>query len=237
MKMKMFNIGLFIFFFVWPNGNPYAAQRVVTSHIISDLWYENIFLIADKIDGVATKNFTIQIGGGVDSVGGELFYNFPNWYNAKFAPKLFHEDINGDGLKDVIVSLITGSGSGLSTKEIHVLNQFKDPNKRYQEVPVESINDAVKRLVNIGGEGNEVMVEINNMKYFVDLMQFDYQFLNESPAVGSLEDYKVENGVLFGYTTVFVAIPEASIGELKIKYIWEGKTYKAESVEFIEKVT
>lgn len=36
-----------------------------------DVWYENIFLIADKADSMATKNFTVQVGGGVDSVGGE----------------------------------------------------------------------------------------------------------------------------------------------------------------------
>ncbi len=62
--MKNLLIGLLIMFIVWPIGNTYAAQRVVTSHIISDVWYENIFLIADMEDNMATKNFTVQIGGG-----------------------------------------------------------------------------------------------------------------------------------------------------------------------------
>lgn len=212
----------------------YAGQRVVTSHIISDRWYENIFLIAEKVDSMATKNFTVQVGGGEDSVGGELLYNFPNWYNSKFAPKLFYEDINGDGLKDVIVALISGAGSGVSTKEIHVLNQVRDPNMRYEEVPVESINDAVKRLVKMERRGNEITILIGKKKYLVDLLKFGYQSSNDPPGVGSLEDYKPENGVLYGYTTVFVTIPEASIGSLKIKYSWDGKMYKAESVTFKE---
>ncbi len=213
-------------------GKVYANQRVVTSHIISDVWYENIFLIADKIDSMATKNFTVQVGGGVDSVGGELLYNFPKWYNSKFAPKLFYEDINGDGLKDVIVALISGAGSGVSTKEIHVLNQVHDPNSRYEEVPVESINDAVKRLVKMERKGNEITILTGKKKYLVDYLKFGYQFSDNPPGVGSMEDYKPENGVLYGYTTVFVTIPEASIGSLRVKYGWDGKMYKAESVTF-----
>jgi hypothetical protein len=56
-----------------------AAQRVVTNHLISNPWYESVFLMADKVDKKATKNFTVQVGGGFDSVGGELLYNFPHW--------------------------------------------------------------------------------------------------------------------------------------------------------------
>lgn len=230
--MKNFFICLLLMILVCQTGKAYAIQRVVTSHIISDLWYENIFLIADKVDSMATKNFTVQVGGGEDSVGAELLYNFPNWYNSKFAPKLFYEDINGDALKDVIVSLISGAGSGVSTKEIHVLNQVRDPNTRYEEVPVESINDAVKRLVKMERKGDEITILIGKKKYVVDYLKFGYQYSNEPPAVGSIEDYKPENGVLFGYTTVFVTIPEAGIGNLKVEYGWDGKMYKAESVTF-----
>lgn len=213
-------------------GKQDTIQRVVTSHIISDLWYENIFLIADKVDSMATKNFTVQVGGGVDSIGGEILFNFPNWYNDKFAPTLFYEDINGDGLKDVIVELISGAGSGISTKEIHVLNQVQDPHRRYEEVSVESINDAVKGLVKMERHGDEITVLIGKKKYVVDYLKFGYQYSDDPPGFGSREDYKPENGVLYGYTTVFVTIPEAGIGSLKVKYGWDGKMYKAESVTF-----
>lgn len=205
-------------------GKQNSVQRVVTSHIISDVWYENIFLIADKVDNMATKNFTVQVG--------ELLYNFPNWYNDKFAPTLFYEDINGDGLKDVIVELISGAGSGISTKEIHVLNQVHDPNRRYEEVPIESINDAVKRLVKMERQGDEITVLIGKEKYVVDYLKFGYQYSDNPPGFGAWEEYKPENGILYGYTTVFVTIPEAGIGSLKVKYDWDGKMYKAESVTF-----
>ncbi|GAA0336163.1 hypothetical protein GCM10008967_28180 [Bacillus carboniphilus] len=235
--MKKIILCLLLYILCSQTGKAYATDRVVTSFIISDKWYENIFLIADKADSMATKNFTIQVGGSGDSVGGELLYHFPNWYNVKFAPKLFYEDINNDEFKDVVVALISGSGSGVSKKEIHVLNQVQDPYRRYQEVPVESINDAVKRLVKMKQKGNQITISIGKKKYVIDYSKFGYYTPVNSPGVGSIEDYQPVNGVLYGNTTVFVTIPEASIGSFKVKYGWDGRMYKAESVTFNEAKT
>lgn len=229
--MKKVFVGLLMISLVFHTGKVYAVDRAVVEYIISDVWYNNIFLIADKKDGMAYQNFTVQVG---DGGGSEELYHFPNWYNVKFAPNLFYEDINSDELKDIIVVLISGAGSGLSTKEIHVLNQVQDPYRRYEEVPVESINDVVKRLVKMEQKGNEIMISIGKKKYEVDYSKFGYSTPVSSPGVGSIEDYKPENGVLYGFTTVFVSIPEASIGTLKVKYGWDGNMYKAESVIFSE---
>lgn len=83
-------------------------------------------------------------------------------------------------------------------------------------------------------KGNKITVQIGKKKYLVDYLKFGYQPSDAPPGVGSMEDYKPENGVLYGYTTVFVSIPEADIGGLKVKYGWDGKMYKAESVDFRE---
>jgi hypothetical protein len=211
-----------------------AVDRLVTSYIISDVWYDNIFLIADKVDDMGTKNFTVQVGGGGGGGGSELLYNFPNWYNDKYAPLLFYEDINGDGLKDIIVVLISGSGVSLSTKEIHVLNQIWDPYRRYEEVPVESINDAVDRLVKMDRKGNEITISIGKKKYVVDYSKFGYKTPVDSPCVGAMENYEPKDGILYGSSNVSVSIPEAFIGSLKVKYDWDGHMYKAKSVIFDE---
>ena len=229
--MKTFSLCVLAMLVICHTGKAYAVERVVTSHIISDVWYDDIFLIADKVDGMSTNNFTVQIGS---SVGGALLYHFPNWYNIKFAPKLHYEDINKDKLKDVIVALITDSGTSISTKEIHVLNQVEDPNRRYEEVPVESIHDAVGRFVKMEQKGNVVTLSIGEKKYVVDYATFGYATPVDSPGAGSIEDYTPENGVLYGSTNVFVTITEARIGNLKVKYRWEGKMYKAESVTFVQ---
>ncbi|MDP5277241.1 hypothetical protein [Chengkuizengella axinellae] len=228
--MKKFFIGLFIMILVFHTGKVYADERAVVGYIISDVWYHNIFLIADKKDSMAYHNFTVQIG---DGGGHEQLYHFPSWYNSKFSPRLYYEDINGDELKDIIVVLISGAGTGISTKEIHVLNQVRDPYRRYEEVAVESINDAVKRLVKMKREGNEITISIDEKKYIVEYSQYGYYPPIDTPGVGSIEDYQPKDGILYGST--IVTIPGAQIGNLKVKYSWDGRIYKAESVTFIEK--
>ncbi|MEH7439525.1 hypothetical protein V7182_18775 [Neobacillus drentensis] len=151
-KIPICFVMLFLFGGTFEKAN--AVERVIISSLPSELWYDNLFLLAYTIDGnwMAQRTFTIQVGlGGGESV---LLYHFPDWYNDKFTPELFYDDLTGDHLKDIGVVLISGSGSGISTKEIHILNQIQDPNRRYEEVPVESINDAVKRLVKMERQGN-----------------------------------------------------------------------------------
>lgn len=209
-----------------------AAERVVTSYIISDRWYENIFLMADKVDSMGTSNFTVQVGGGEDSVGGELLYHFPTWYNAKFAPKLFYEDLNGDGLKDIAVSLISGAGVSVSTKEIHVLHQVQDPNTRYEEVPVEPLKEAIKRLVKLDRKGDDILILTDKQKYVINYAKLGYSTPIHTPGAGSIESYDPKDGKLKATTNVFVTIPEANIGTLSVTYRWEGTKYRAESVRF-----
>jgi hypothetical protein len=229
-KIHLISFMLLIFF--WNFEKVYATDRVVTSFIPSDVWYENIFLIADKIetDKMAHKNFTLQVGlpGG----GSGLLYNFPDWYNDKYTPELLKEDLNGDALTDIIVVLVSASGSGLSNKEIHILNQVIDPYQRYEEVAVESINKAVKRLVILKKQGDNAIIEIGKKKYVVDKNKLGYEPLTfDPPGVGQQENYRVENGILYGSTVVFIS-PSGSIGSLDIEYFWDGKMYKAKSIIF-----
>jgi hypothetical protein len=227
--MKKIFIGLFIMILFYDTGKAFAVNRAVVSYVISNVWYDDIFLIVDKSDSMAYKNFTVQVG---DGGGHEELYEFPNWYNDIFSPELFYNDINGDGLKDIIVVLISGSGVSLSTKEIHVLNQVKDPYKRFEEVPVESISDAVKRFIKLEQKDNKITILIGKKKHIVDYSKFGYYTRVDTPAFGSIEKYEPKGGTLYGSTNVYITIPEAYIGSISVKYAWNGKTYKAESVSF-----
>jgi hypothetical protein len=68
----------------------------------------------------------------------------------------------------------------------------------------------------------------------VDYSKFGYQTPVDSPSVGAMENYEPKDGIHYGSTNVFVSIPEAFIGSLKVKYVWDGKRYKAKSVIFDE---
>lgn len=47
--MNKFCLGFLCMLLVCDTGKAYAAERIVTSHLISNVWYENIFLMADKV--------------------------------------------------------------------------------------------------------------------------------------------------------------------------------------------
>ena len=230
--MRKFFLSLLLVILPCNTGIAHGVERVVIANVPSVAYYENIFLMANTIEGnwMGHKDFTVQVG----YPPGKLLYHFPNWYNDKFTPDLLYEDLNADNLKDIIVVLVAGSGSGLSIKEIHVLNQIHDPNRRYEEVQVESINDAVKRLVKLERHGNEAAILIGNKKHTVDISKFGYSIgFEERPFVGAWEEYNPVNGLLEGSTLVYVSIG-GSIGTLKIRYNWDGKMYKAKSVTFDE---
>lgn len=207
----------------------YAIDRVVISSITvddPDRWYENIYLIADK-DGMDYKNFTVQVGDF-----GRGLYNFPKWINYSYDPKLYKEDLNADKLEDIIIELVTGSGTGVSTKAIHILHQGDVGFYNFQEVPVEPIKDAIKRLVKMEQKGNEITISIGKKNYVVDYSKFGYYTPVDRPGAGSIEEYIPKEGIFYGTANVFVTIPEANIGGLTVKYAWDGKMYKAKSVTF-----
>lgn len=131
--------------------------------------------------------------------------------------------------------LVAGSGTGVSIKEIHVLNQIHDPSRRYEEVPVESNNDAVKLMVKIDRHGNQAIILIGKKKYIVDITKFNYLTgtFSSSPGVGTVEEYWTEKGFLYGSTVVFIT-PAGHIGSLRTKYDWDGKMYKAKFITFDE---
>lgn len=210
-------------------GKAYAVDRVVIRSITvgnPDKWYENIYLIADK-DGMDYKNFTVQVGDF-----GRNLYDFPNWYNYSYEPKLYKEDLNGDKLEDIIVVLVRGAGTSVSEKAIHILHQGYAEFYDFQEAPVEPIDDAVKRLVKMEQKGNVITVLIGKKKYEVDYSKFGYSTPVDRPGFGSIEEYEPKSGILYGATNVFVTIPEANIGSLNVTYAWDGKMYKAVSVIF-----
>ncbi|HLO12896.1 MAG TPA: hypothetical protein VK190_11875 [Pseudoneobacillus sp.] len=210
-------------------GKAYAVDRVVIRSITvdnPDKWVENIYLIADKY-GADYKNFTVQVGDF-----GRGLYNFPDWYHYSYEPKLYKEDLNGDKLEDILIELVTGSGSSVSTKAIHILHQGYTGFYDFQEVPVEPIQDAIKRLVKMEQKGNEITISIGKKKYVVDYPKFGYYTSVDRPGFGSIEGYEPKSGILYGTTNDFVTIPEAYIGGLTVKYAWDGKMYKAESVTF-----
>ncbi|TQR19417.1 hypothetical protein [Psychrobacillus vulpis] len=212
----------------------YASDRVVLLSIPSDIWYKRVYLIADKKSWMDYENFTVQIGDR-----GEFVYNFPDWYHGKYEPALYNEDISGDSLEDVIIVLNNDkAGIGNPLRDIHILNQIRDPYQKYVEAPVEPINLITDRLVKIEQHGNLVRILADNKKYEIDISKYDFSNPRDPYVSIDTIEYSIENGTLIGIVNVYVVRDDSVyggyLGHLKIDYFWAGQMYKAKSITFKE---
>jgi hypothetical protein len=233
---KKITLGCFMFLLIvtFKFEKIFATDRVVLQSIPSDLWYQNIYLIADKLSWIEYRNFTVQVGDG-----GEYIYNFPNWYHGKYEPALYKEDINGDKLEDIIVVLNNDiAGPGKPIKDIHILNQIHDPYRRYEEAIVEPIELTVKNHVKIDEYDNKVFIYIDKNKYDIDLSKYNYT--NPRKPYVSIEsvEYSIKDGKLLAAADVYVvrdnSVYGGLIGHLYIEYLWDGRGYKPKLVIFSE---
>ena len=208
------------------------SERVVLLSIPSDIWYNRIYLIADKKSWMDYENFTVQIGDR-----GELVYNFPHWYHGKYDPALYNLDINGDTLEDVIIVLNNDkAGIGKPLKDIHILNQIQDPYRRYEEAPIEPINLTMDRLVKIDQHGNIVIILADKKEYKIDLSKYNFSNPRDPYVSTDTIEYSIGKGTLKGLINAYVvrdnSVYGGILGHLIIDYFWDGKMYKAKSITF-----
>lgn len=215
-------------------GKVLAYDRVVLKSIPSKVWYQNIYLIADKLTWMDYKNFTVQIG----DTGG-LVYNFPDWYHGKYETALFSRDINGDKLEDIIVVLNNDKAAfDKSMKDIHILNQLHDPFRRYEEVEVEPIEAIIKNHIKMYEYGTKVTIYADRNKYNIDISKYNYSNPHMPHIDLDYVEYSVVNGKLRGRLPVLIIqdnwVSGSPIGKLNIEYFWNGKRYDVKSLFFSE---
>lgn len=215
--------------FSWAHGNAHAVERVVAASVPSDLWYENVFLLAEPY-GMGYQNFIVQVG----YKSKQTIYRFPKWKDDKYGPNLFREDINGDKLKDIIVTL------DHSKNQIHVLNEYIDPIRNFREVHVEEPDHAVKRLVKMERKGNIVKLQTTvQQEVMLDLKELYHYKLDPNNLTVSTSDkvqFFVVKNKLTAYIGVWVPSLESPIGrpigDFILTYEWDGKQYIVKDVMF-----
>lgn len=227
-------MGIILMMLFTSSNNSLASERVVLSSIPSDIWHQTVYLIADKKKWMEYENFTVQIGDM-----GQYVYNFPNWYHGKYDPYMAKADINDDTLDDIIIVLNNDKAViDQPLKDIHVLNQFQDPERRYEEAPMEPISTVIINKVAIKQIKNIIGIQVDGMNYTIDLSKFSY--VNPRTPYLSMElvDYSIEDGKLYATVPVFVlrddSVKGGLIGKLKVRYEWDGKEYVARKLNFIK---
>lgn len=105
-------------------------------------------------------------------------------------PRIDEEDVNGDGTKEIIIRIGTGTGTGLSMNDIHVLEAVT-----MEELPVEDPVDALNQRL------NSSITQRNNLTYLsADLdgkhMSGIYDIVNawERIGFGAIVYYELQDG-------------------------------------------
>lgn len=218
-------------------GRAYASNKMVLTSIPSDIWYERVYLIADKIDTWHYENFTVQIGDM-----GEWVYNPSGWYHGKYDPYLNKEDINRDGRDDVIIVLnndIAGLGNPL--RDIHIINTVFYPYHdsyalKYEEAQIEPIKAVINRLTKIEKHGNIVTLLVGDKKHNIDITPYHFKNPRDPFILPDLVEYSIEGGTLVATISANVVRDDSVLGgflgNIKIEYAWDGKKYIAEKTTF-----
>lgn len=212
-------------FFTCSSVSARQAERVVMNGIPSDVWQENIYLIADRIDQKEYRNFDVQIGNE------GFLYHFPTWKSGKYGTKMFSEDLNKDKQNEVMIVLDNFNDP------IHLLqiSTNDDQSEEYKEVPIESVPEAVKRLVEMEKKGDIVTITTKQKTYKVNLKSLGFKDTSSDDSVYTHVpvDYMVEKKKLVADAVVMISTDGGgAIGNLKLLYDWNGKKYEVQTITF-----
>ncbi|WP_312475692.1 hypothetical protein [Neobacillus sp.] len=168
---------------------------------------EDIVLYAKKMNGLY-RDFKIDFKG-------ETYFR-PFWINdtnPTYAPKLFYEDINEDGKKELIITLTKGYGSGLLDEEVYVY--------RYTNGLIDVIVDNPLAIIykNVKTKLTTEKAEINlgDKVSIIDTKSIEPSHLFEDIGFGSIIDYEVINKNLMVRVSGQIT-PAMFVGDIIITY-------------------
>ncbi len=84
--------------------------------VVAEIPEKNIRLYAINKDNGMYTEFILQLGNS------ERYFNWQNISNPTFSPKLILSDLNKDGVEELIVILINGTGTGFHTEQVHIID-------------------------------------------------------------------------------------------------------------------
>ncbi len=150
-----------------------------------------------------------------------------NVTNPSYAPQISNEDIDGDGIPDIVVILTTGYGTGVYQSNVLVYNSDGS------QVPVEDANTAFLKQFSgsYSGEGMDIQVQDKRYKVPFTSLFSDKNILGGKPGIGGIMRYSIENGVLTATTAVQVSMAEF-VGDLKLKYTFKNGLLQAGDASF-----
>lgn len=196
--------------------------------VVASLSEANATLYAVKRDGYF-EDFKLVANGS-----GGYFPFWRNVTNPAYAPKLFYNDINGDGKKDLIIVLTLGYGTGFLNSEAHVFQKIKSNiGEVYQEVLVDNPKAILLKNVKTKLTPHEAEVTIGNKKTIINIekMEIKPENLFTDIYFGNIISFDVVNNELKAAMEGQIS-PAGFIGAIEITYEFKDKMYQAKKVQF-----
>jgi len=219
--MKRYVILVLVFiFFVVPKSISSTNEGY---EVVTTLPKENIVLYAKKMNDGLYRDFKLDFKG-------ETYFR-PFWLNVTnptYAPKLFYEDINKDGTKELIITLTKGYGSGVRDEEVYVYSYTNGLIDVIVDNPLAIINKNVKTKLT----PKKAEITLGDKVFIVDTKSIESTHLFEDIVFGSVIDYEVINKNLMVRVSVQIT-PTMFVGDIVITYEYRDKMYQAKAIEFI----
>lgn len=217
----MFALFIFIFFAVPINS---INAKDDGYKVVSELPNENIVLYAKEMDGLY-RDFKLVFKGGT--------YTKSFWINdtnPTYAPKLFYEDLNNDGNKELIIILTTGYGTGVLIKEVYVF-EYQD---KYglTEVLVDNPLEIIQKNVKTKLTAKKAEIILEDKVFTIDTKSLKPAHLFDDVYFGNIIDYEVINKKLMVRISGQIT-PAMFGGDIIITYEYRDGMYQAKSIEFI----
>lgn len=161
---------------------------------------------------------------------GQAVRTFPYWKSmGSHLPQILHDDINQDGIKEIIVVLTTQTGTGLYMAEAHVVQADTLLKEVYVDNPLAITWKNVDTKVDPQG----VTVTIGDKPVMFPKDKITATFENWFAQVyfGNQISFKVEDHQLKAYLSAQIS-PTDYIGEIKISYLYKDSHFQAAKVEY-----
>ncbi len=158
------------------------------------------------------------------------YFNWENVSNPTYAPRILFDDINRDGQKELIIILVTGTGTGVHIEDIHVINpdtfaaiEVEAPGdivEKYIDSKIESNGDKVAIHIVIGDEKTTIYQEKDYAAVWFDNAIFSSSFR-----------YEVIDNKLMLRLPAQVS-PAGFIGEIEVTYEYLDGKYAVNTIQY-----
>lgn len=207
-----------------------SIHNETKEQVVGNLPEANATLYAVHRDGYL-ENFRLEANGGIQY--------FPDWRNTSdraYGPKLFFNDIDSNGHKELIIVLTTGHGTGVLEQNVHVLHKSKtNIGEVYREVLVDNPMAIFLKNVKTKLTKSEAIIDIGNAKTVIKLDRLGIlpNQLFSDIAIGNIITFDVLNNELIADLGAQVSPAGGYIGSFRITYILKDKMYQMKKIEFI----